>query len=79
MSYFLIADLTIRKYEIYHICGDEDLYHDFVEYLKSRTGNVIIGHIQDEPLINNSVSNADTKDVTYFDSYLQEFKIQYRK
>lgn len=73
MSYYIIADLDVKKYTIYQIRGNENFYHNFVKFLKSRTGHNIVGVIQNDPLINESILNVNENDFIYFERYLQKF------
>lgn len=44
MSYYLVADLDLRIYEIYKIPSDEEFYYDdFVKFLKEETRHNIVG------------------------------------
>ena len=74
MSYYLVADLDSGKYEIYKIPSDDEFYYDdFVEFLKEETKHNIVGAIQNDPLINESILNVNENDFIYFERYLQEF------
>ena len=74
MSYYLVADLKLKKYEIYKIPNDDEFYYDdFVKFLKDKTGHNIVGAIQNDPLTNESFSNVKEKDFVFFEDYLQEF------
>lgn len=74
MSYYLVADINLNKYEIYKIPNDDEFYYDdFVKFLKDKTGDNIVGAIQNDPLTNESISNVKEKDFVFFEGYLQEF------
>ena len=74
MSYYLVADLNSKKYEIYKIPNDDEFYYDdFVEFLRKETKHNIVGAIQNDPLTNESISNVKEKDFVFFEPYLQEF------
>ena len=74
MSYYLVADLDLGIYEIYKIPNDDEFYYDdFVKFLKEETGHNIVGAIQNDPLINESILNVNENDFIYFERYLQEF------
>ena len=74
MSYYLVADLYSKKYEIYKIPNDDEFYYDdFVKFLKDKIGPNIVGAIQNDPLTNESIPNVKEKDFVFFEHYLQEF------
>ena len=79
MCYYVIADLDVGKYEIYHIRDDEDFYDEFIGYMINKTKHNIQGQIQSNPMRNTSIYGADIKDFAYFESYLQEFRINRMK
>ena len=74
MSYYLVADLDWGIYEIYKIPNDDEFYYDdFVKFLKEETKHNIVGAIQNDPLINESILNVNENDFIYFERYLQKF------
>lgn len=84
MGYYLIADLTAHKYEVYHIrekqgVYSEDFYHQFREFMVDVTGNDVRGDVQTNAMDNNTFINSEEKDFVYFEKYLQDFKLNYYK
>lgn len=79
MCYYLIADLDVGKYEIYHISDKHPLYYDdFVEFLREKTGHDIRGGVQKDSMRNTlfDIQKVKDKDFAYFETYLQEFRIK---
>lgn len=77
MCYYLIADLDVGKYEIYHISDKHPFYYDdFIEFLREKTGHDIRGGVQNDSMMNTIIPSVKEKDSVYFDSYLQEFRIK---
>lgn len=84
MGYYLIADLTSHKYEVYHIrekqgVYSEDFYNQFREYMVDVTGNDVRGDVQTNATDNNTFIYSEEKDFVYFEKYLQDFKLNYYK
>lgn len=79
MCYYLIADLDVGKYEIYHISNKDPFYYDdFVKFLREKTGHDIRGDVQNDSMRNTlfDIQKVKDKDFVYFETYLQEFRIQ---
>ena len=75
MSYYLIADLDVEKYEIYHISDKDPFYYDdFVGFLREKIGHDIRGGVQDDSMRNTIIPSVKEKDFVYFEPYLQEFR-----
>lgn len=77
MGYYLIADLDVHKYNIYHIKKEkglysENYYHALVQLMREQTGHSIVGTLQDDAMNNTSIPNAETKDDTYFEPYFSQ-------
>ena len=79
MCYYLIADLDVGKYEIYHISNKAPFYYDdFVKFLREKTGHDIRGAVQNDSMRNTlfDIQKVRDKDFVYFETYLQEFRIK---
>jgi hypothetical protein len=75
MCYYLIADLDVDKYEIYHISNKDPFYYDdFVKFLREKIGHDIRGGVQDDSMRNTIIPSVKEKDFVYFEPYLQEFR-----
>lgn len=75
MCYYLIADLDVGKYEIYHISNKDPFYYDdFVKFLREKIGHDIRGGVQDDSMRNTIIPSVKEKDFVYFEPYLQEFR-----
>ena len=80
MSYYLIADLDVEKYEIYHVSDKHCFYYDdFVAFLREKIGHDIRGGVQNDSMRNTIIPSVKEKDFVYFESYLQEFRIKRMK
>ena len=80
MSYYLIADLDVGKYEIYRFSDKNSFYYDdFVGFLREKTGHDIRGGVQDDSMKNTIIPSVKEKDFIYFESYLQEFRTKHKK
>lgn len=73
MNYYLIADLNVQKFNIYHLRGDEDFYYDFLNFMRDQTNHNVVSQLQDEPFRNVSIPNAEEKDEPYFQNYMKMF------
>ena len=74
MGYFIIADLTVRKYTIYHLREDEPFYHDFRDFVEKQTGHCVLASVQTDPMVNTEFRNIEDKDGAYFEPYLIQFR-----
>ena len=78
MCYYLIADLDVGKYEIYHISNKDLFYYDdFVKFLREKTGHDIRSSVQDEPIEKHCYTICQRKGFCLF--WNLSAKIQHKK
>ena len=84
MGHFIVADLDVKKYNIYHIKKDEGLYsetfyHDLVQLMREQTGHNIVGSLQTNSMNNVSFPDELIQEEKYFEPFYSQIWCKYVK